>query len=115
MGSISTDNILVGVRRKTFSAQAADYSYDRYFKGIETWGVVQPDGDNPGKRCYWYKDYPKCRVRLIALDSEHDYKAQKEWLLGVLADAKERHLAVLDAHHLPPAVPEKIQDRSKNL
>lgn len=33
VGSISTDNILVGVRRKTFSAQAADYSYDRYFKG----------------------------------------------------------------------------------
>ena len=89
------------------NATAAE-SYDRYFKGIETWGVMQPDSDNPERRCYWYKDYPKCRVRLIALDSEHDYEAQREWLLGVLADARERKLAVLGSHHLPPAEPENI-------
>lgn len=90
------------------NATAAE-SYDRYFKGIETWGVVQPDGDNPERHCYWYKDYPKARVRLIALDSEHDWPAQQAWLREVLDDALARGLAVLGAHHLPPAVPAEIE------
>ena len=33
VGSISTDNIFVGARRTTFSAQATDYAYDRHLNG----------------------------------------------------------------------------------
>ena len=93
-----------GTPRKATAAE----SYDRYFKGIETWCVVQPDGTNPGRLCCWYKDYPKCRVRLIALDCEHGDETQREWFRKVLDDAMERGLAVLGAHHIPPAEPENI-------
>ena len=33
VGSIATDNILVGARRTTFSVQTSDYTYDRYLNG----------------------------------------------------------------------------------
>lgn len=76
--------------------------YERYFKGIESWGVVQPGGNNPDGLCYWYKDYPKSRVRLVGLDCMHYDAAQNSWFAAVLADARGKGLAVVAAQHYPP-------------
>ena len=44
VGHIATDNIIVGARRVTFSAEAAEYNYDRAFKGqideVRVWGAT---------------------------------------------------------------------------
>ena len=75
--------------------------YDRYFDGIASWGVVQPDDSNPGL-CYWYKAYPKCGIRLVGLDCMHYDRAQNTWFSAVLETAREEGLAVLAAQHYPP-------------
>ena len=77
--------------------------YERYFAGIGNWGVTQPGGTNPDGLCYWYKDYPASRVRLIALDCMHYDDAHDAWFAATLEDARARKLAVVAAHHLPPA------------
>ena len=78
-------------------------SYDRYFAGVEKWGVVQPGGTNPEGLCYWYKDYPKSGVRLIGLDCMHYNKAQQSWFVATLEDARIKGFAVVAAQHYPPA------------
>lgn len=53
--------------------------YNRYLKGIRTWGVSYI----PNK-CYYYKDYAKANVRLIVIDCMYFDDEQKEWLQDVL-------------------------------
>ena len=81
--------------------------YDKYFAGIESWGVTQPGGSNPDGLCYWYKDYPACGVRLIGLDCMHYDNAQQAWLVATLDDARAKKLAVVTSQQLsvrqPPA------------
>ena len=77
--------------------------HDKYFAGIESWGVVQPGGTNPDGLCYWYKDYPACGVRLIGLDCMHYDDAQQAWLVSTLEDARAKKLAVVTSQHYPPA------------
>ncbi len=77
--------------------------HDKYFAGIESWGVVQPGGTNPDGLCYWYKDYPACGVRLIGLDCMHYDDAQQTWLASTLEDARSKGLAVVTSQHYPPA------------
>ena len=77
--------------------------YDKYFAGIESWGVTQPGGTNPDGLCYWYKDYPACGVRLIGLDCMHYDNAQQAWLMATLDDARAKKLAVITSQHYPPA------------
>ena len=78
--------------------------YDKYFAGIESWGVTQPGGANPDGLCYWYKDYPACGVRLIGLDCMHYDDAQQAWLVATLDDARAKKLAVVTSQHYPPSV-----------
>ena len=77
--------------------------HDKYFAGIESWGVTQPNGANPDGLCYWYKDYPACGVRLIGLDCMHYDNAQQAWLVATLDDARAKKLAVVTSQHYPPA------------
>lgn len=65
---------------------------------ISEWGVQKPSGPV----CYYYKDYPSERVRLIVLDCMHYDQAQDAWFAGVLADALNSGLTVVAAQHYPP-------------
>lgn len=71
---------------------------------VHNWGVVQPNGVTDVKSpaycaCYFYKDYPESKVRLIALDSIHYDEAQDRWFDDVLRDAAARGYAVVGAQH----------------
>lgn len=74
-------------------------------------------------KCYWYKDYPNSKIRLIGLDDYHwkeritlvdnthpttyddgtsvDTGEQLAWFESVLADAKANELSVMVVHHSP--------------
>lgn len=55
---------------------------------IAGWGVVQPHG--AGKDgyypCYYYKDYPQSKMRLVVLDCMHWDNTQAEWFSAILAE-----------------------------
>ena len=69
VGTIATDKLLLGMRRTTFSAESADYTYDCPFKGevdeIRVWGAtlnadllaknrkVRLTGQEPGLKAYY--------------------------------------------------------------
>ena len=75
--------------------------YDRYFDGIETWGVVQPSNNSVNKRCYYYKDYSISKIRLIVLDCMNFTDDQSLWFSSVLAGARSNNLSVIVAQHIP--------------
>lgn len=79
--------------------------YNRYFKPyISNWGVVQPNDAELNGYCYYYKDYPTQKLRLIVLDDiMSDYTAQTAWLIEVLADARTKQYSVVIAQHSRPA------------
>lgn len=71
---------------------------------VRQWDVVQPEGVADRKSgyfcaCYFYKDYPGSKVRLVALDCVHYDEFQDIWLDNVLTDARERGYAVVGAVH----------------
>ena len=55
---------------------------------IALWGVVQPEGagENDYWPCYYYKDYPDCKLRFVVLDCMHWDNTQSDWFAGVLAE-----------------------------
>ena len=55
---------------------------------IALWGVVQPEGagENNYWPCYYYKDYPDCKLRFVVLDCMHWDITQSDWFAGVLAE-----------------------------
>ena len=55
---------------------------------IALWNVVQPTGvgENNYWPCYYYKDYPDSKLRLVVLDCMHWDSTQAEWLTNVLAE-----------------------------
>jgi hypothetical protein len=82
--------------------------YARYMQGIANWGVVQPSDVATTKACYYYKDYPLSKVRLIVLDcmEVEDMEAQRLWFTQVLNDTLESNNAaygyhVIVARHIP--------------
>ena len=69
---------------------------------ISAWGVTQPTDASTNGLGYYYKDYSTWKLRLIAIDLNHDaaYKsAQLTWLSGVLSDARTKGYAVCVANH----------------
>lgn len=73
---------------------------------IKGWNVTQPTGvsDRNSENwcaCYYYKDYPKSKLRLIVLDCMHDRDggAQVRWFENVLQDAADKGLTVVCAEH----------------
>lgn len=88
--------------------KASSYSqvYDTFFKpNIANWQVTQPANAASNALCYYYKDYPRARVRFIVLDGEHwhskDAETQKQWFKTVLEDARLKYYSVLAAVHRP--------------
>ena len=80
-------------------------AYDRYIAPfIDYWGnVVQPEGASENGYCFYYKDYPDSKIRLVVLDTFNNddaYEAfQQTWFAGVLADAISEGLSVIVASH----------------
>lgn len=88
-------------------AHSAAECYNKYFAPyIDQWGVVK-GGDNV---CYYYKDYPTKKVRMIVLDEvgtstiyndayPHWTTAQQNWLRDTLASAKQLGYTVVAVSH----------------
>ena len=74
----------------------AQEDYDIFIKPFAEAGLV--DNFTPNK-CYWYKDYPTQKLRLIGLDALHWDEAQKNWLETSLNDAKNKGYSVVCANH----------------
>ena len=74
----------------------AQEDYDIFIKPFAEAGLV--DNFTPNK-CYWYKDYPTQKLRLIGLDALHWDEAQKNWLETALNDAKNKGYSVVCANH----------------
>ena len=90
--------------RRPYDATARE-AYEMLFVGKDTlnpfineWNVQKPQG----VLCYYYKDYPAERVRLVVLDCMHYDSAQDEWFSGVLDDALKAGLTIVAAQHYPP-------------
>ncbi len=51
----------------------------------------------------YYKDIKESNIRMIVLDYYYDIEQQKEWLVEVLDEAKEKGISVITAMHIPTA------------
>ena len=75
-------------------------AYARYLNNIDKWGV-----NYTPNLCYYYKDYPYSKVRLVVLDSNYWGASQKSWLQGVLYSNQDSALNkgyhVIIAQHIP--------------
>lgn len=83
----------------------ASEKYKKYIEpNIENWNVVQPDNADENGLCYYYKDYDTLdsKLRLVVLDGMAFESTQREWLTGVLDDAKTNGYAVMIAEHFAP-------------
>lgn len=94
-------------------------SYDVFFKDyVKGLGCVMPDGnDDPKskfyKSCFWHKDFPEAKIRLIGADCMHFYDTfrhktseQEEWLTARLEDTLDPSnpaygYSVIVASHYP--------------
>ena len=94
-------------------------SYDIFFKDyVEGLGCVMPEGnDDPKskfyKSCFWHKDFPEAKIRLIGADCMHFYDTfrhktseQEEWLTARLEDTLDPSnpaygYSVIVASHYP--------------
>ena len=91
-------------------------AYDRYIAPfVDNWDVELPDNAETDGKCYYYKDYPSSKIRLIVLDCMHYNDTtigwgsdgdgiQNQWLQGVLEDARVNELSVVCAAHVGPSV-----------
>lgn len=77
-----------------YDATAAE-AYDVFIAPfVRQWGV-----EYQSNVCYFHKDYPKSKIRLVVLDSIHYDDAQDEWFSAVLNDAAAKGYAVVGAQH----------------
>ena len=81
-------------------------AFDRYFGfGRQYWqsdpNVHQPEGADREGFCYYYVDYLKQGIRVVALDCMSIDEAQVAWLKAVLEDSRRQNLAVIALHHIP--------------
>lgn len=80
-----------------WDGKGQQWDYDQYFADyIEQWGVTMPEGyDDPEspyyKACYWHKDYPAQKVRLIGLDCMHRFDGIVNPETGVEDTTEENH------------------------
>ena len=75
--------------------------WDQYFaKYIKNWGVTYKEGNT-----YYYKDYPRKKMRLIGLDcalQNEENEEQYKWFKDALTGALENDYAVIVAYHYNP-------------
>lgn len=74
----------------------AQEDYDIFIKPFAEAGLVDNFTVN---KCYWYKDYPAQKLRLIGLDALHWDNEQNKWLETSLNDAKNKGYSVVCANH----------------
>ena len=73
-------------------------SYARFISPfVSNWGTGISVQKN---KCYYYKDYPDNKVRLIVLDCMHENSAQLTWFTNALSSALSANLHVLIAAHV---------------
>lgn len=80
--------------------------YDRFLKNRKYWSIVSPISvDNPDsphyKACYYYKDYPSSKIRLVVLDNMDLSTSQIEWFSNVINEARYENLQVMCISHIP--------------
>ena len=76
-----------------------EWAFDTYFADyVEELGCVMPEGyDNPSspyyKSCFWHKDFPSAKIRIIGLDAVHYNDSfhyltgeQEEWMKARLSE-----------------------------
>ncbi len=71
--------------------------YNIVFPDTQGWEASFGEEENA---TYYYKDFSESGIRLIVLDDQQWSDAQKNWLVGVLNDAKENNLSVITASHM---------------
>lgn len=70
--------------------------HDLLFNHTEDWAVQFMDC--PHSMSY-YKDFPEANLRMIVLDDYYHIDETREWLRGILEDARQKELAVFTAQH----------------
>ena len=118
-GSVKSDahGHLEGSSDWDFKGQ--EWDFDTFFADYAgTLGITLPDGyDKKGSRyyksCFWYKDFPDAKIRIIGLDCVHfddDFhhvtSEQEEWLAARLAEtldgnSKVSGYSVVILNHYP--------------
>lgn len=89
---------------KPYDASEQD-AFEKFFAGsangkriVDEWGVTL--SDNP-YGCYYHKDYPDSKIRLVVLDCMHYTVAQNKWFIRTLDQAREKGYAVVGVTHYP--------------
>lgn len=86
-------------------------AFQRYFAPFEGGWLSQvslpADAAAEGK-CYYYRDYPDNRIRLIVLDSMSYSEKQLKWFTEVLDSAVSAGLSVVCCQHLPVGAVEAV-------
>lgn len=94
--------------------------YDVLMADIDEWNVEQPDNADTDGKCYYYKDYTRTAngttytLRALFLDmmgwgykrvngEEVSDNSQREWVWGVLEEARESNMMVVVFCHEIPA------------
>lgn len=90
-----------------YDATAED-AYSKFYRDkTKEWNITAPEGtgqpDSPYYgACYYYKDYPESRIRMIVLDCMHYDEAQDRWFAEVLNEARVKDYQVAGVEHFPP-------------
>lgn len=107
-----------------YMIQSSIQSYNKIFAPvINNWHVSQPLNAAVAGKCYYYKDYPEYKIRLIVLDdykqgenvNNHWNREQKEWFQSTLDEVldetkKEFGYHVVVATHYPAFLMAKQPD-----
>lgn len=80
----------------TWQLNKKEVAHGLLFNHADEWEATFMDCDCSMS---YYKDFPEANVRMIVLDDYYDIPATREWLRGILADAREKKLAVITAQH----------------
>ena len=118
----STPIYVDGVQIKVGSQPmfSAKQVYDKFFKDFVLTAGFTNYTEN---KCYWYKDFPDSKIRIIGIDWMHwkekvtlvdgtkvgkysdddpcDTGQQEQWLIQALADAKSKDMSVICTMHSP--------------
>ena len=122
---------VIAVGNHDYKKAGTDYStttskevYDKFLAPyIANWGVVQPENASTEGLCYFYKDYPTEKVRLIVIDANPVPNAEKNrftesqqnWLASILESARVAEYAVVIANHYPFKYPSVATRQNNNF
>lgn len=73
-----------------------EVAHSLLFNHTDDWDVTFMDCEYSMS---YYKDFPESNIRMIVLDDYYNIYETRSWLRALLADAKEKELAVFTAQH----------------